>query len=384
MFLCEESEMYDAIVVGARVAGAPTAMLLARKGHRVLLVDRDTFPSDIMSTHYIHPEGVKRLHNWGIFERAVAGCPPIRELVFDFGPGMAATVPVQPYEDVAEARCPRRITLDAALVEAAVEAGVEVRQGFSVRGLLKEGGRVTGISGRSADGIDASETARIVVGADGMHSFVARQVQADEYNTVPALGCAYYTYWSGTDLNLGPVEFYFREKKAVLLFPTNDGQACVGIYWPRDWFDEIRKDAEGSYWRVLEELPALAARMRTAKQEQRFIGTGDLRNFYRRPFGPGWALAGDAGYHKDPILGWGISDAFRDADLLSDALDAGLSGRAPLDDALAGYEQQRNAATAETYQQTLWFASLPPPIEIAQAMRRNVQPPATSTASAAS
>src|SRR5260370_11003023 len=125
--------MYDAIVVGARVAGAPTAMLLARKGHRVLLLDRDTFPSDIMSTHYIHPEGVKRLHNWGIVEPAVAGCPPIRDLLFDCGPSVAAAVPIQPYEGVAEARCPRRITLDAALAEAAAAAGLEVREGLSGR-----------------------------------------------------------------------------------------------------------------------------------------------------------------------------------------------------------------------------------------------------------
>lgn len=349
--------MYDAIVVGARVAGAPAAMLLARQGYRVLLVDRATFPSDTMSTHYIQQDGVRRLKEWGLLDRIVAaGTPPIDGLTMDLGP-FALPTPRDP--NGLPSYCPRRTVLDTILVDAAVEAGAELREGFTVQEVPIEGGKVTGIRGRDRDGREADEHARVVVGADGKYSLVARAVQPEEYNTRPALGCGYYGYWSGVPLDRA--EIYLREGCGILLFPTNNDEVCVAVEWRNETFHEVRRDIEGSMMRALALIPGLAERIQAGRRTGRLVGTADLANYFRKPYGPGWALVGDAGYHRDPITGLGISDAFRDAELLAGALDAGFSGREPLEQALAGYEQQRNAAAMPMYEVTCALAEFRAP-----------------------
>jgi flavin-dependent dehydrogenase len=365
--------MYDAIVVGARCAGAPTAMLLARKGYRVLLLDKAGFPSDHMSTHWIHQPGVARLERWGLHHRlAASGCPPITAIAMDLGTfALRGTPP--PCGDVAEAYCPRRTVLDKLLVDAAVEAGAELREQFLVQDLVWDGDRVSGIAGRSATGTTVSEQAHVVIGADGVHSLVARQVEAPTYNTRPTLQCAYYSYWSGVPLD--GVEFYPREHRGFGVLPTHHGLTCIIVGWPRDEFHAFRADIEGNFLKTLELAPALAERVRAGRREERFSGTAELFNFFRRPHGPGWALVGDAGYHKDPITAQGISDAFRDADLVAEAVDAGLSGKRPVEEAMADYEQRRNEAALPLYEFTCQLAALePPPAEMQQlfaALRHN-------------
>jgi flavin-dependent dehydrogenase len=357
--------MYDAIVVGARCAGSPTAMLLARQGYRVLLLDRDTFPSDHMSTHWIHQPGVARLQRWGLGERlAVTGCPPITSITMDLGPfALRGTPP--PSGDVAEAYCPRRTVLDKLLVDAAVEAGAELRERFSVQELVWDGDRVSGITGRSATGTTVTEQARMVIGADGIHSLVARQVEAPSYNTKPTFACVYYSYWSGVPLE--GVEFYPREHRGFGTLPTHQGLTCIIVGWPHDEFHAYRADVEGNFLKTLELAPAFAERVRQGRREERFTGTAELFNFFRRPHGPGWALVGDAGYHKDPITAQGISDAFRDAELVAEAVDTSLSGRRPVEEAMAEYEQRRNAAALPVYEFTCQLATLePPPPEMQQ------------------
>jgi flavin-dependent dehydrogenase len=358
--------MYDAIIVGARCAGSPTGMLLARAGFRVLIVDRATFPSDTLSTHFLHTWGVVRLKRWGLLDRMIAtGAPPITQITQDLGIA-SITNPIVPDDGITETYCPRRTVLDKLLVDAAVEAGAEVREGFTVHDILIEDGAVVGIRGRGADGVEVEERARVVVGADGARSVVARAVQPEEYNCAPGTTCGYYAYWS--DVPLDGVEVYMRDQRAVLLFPTNDGQTCIGMEWPRDEFEAFREDIEGNFHKTLEQIPGLAERVRAGTRIERFQGLRDLPNFFRKPYGPGWALVGDAGYYKDPITGTGISDAFRDAELLAEALADGFAGRGPLDEALAGYEQRRNEHAMPIYQQTLFLASLPPVMEIARAM----------------
>lgn len=357
--------MYDAIVVGARCAGAPTAMLLAREGYRVLLLDRDTFPSDHMSTHWIHQPGVARLERWGLRERLVAtGCPPITSITMDLGPfALQGTPP--PAGDVAEAYCPRRTVLDKLLVDAAVEAGAELRERFSVQDLAWDGDRVSGITGRSATGATVTEQARMVIGADGVHSLVARQVEAPTYDTRPTFACAYYSYWSGVPLE--GVEFYPREHRGFGALPTHHGLTGIIVGWPHDEFHAYRADVEGNFLKTLELAPAFAERVRQGRREERFTGTAELFNFFRRPYGPGWALVGDAGYHKDPITAQGISDAFRDAELVAEAVDAGLSGKRPVEKAMAEYERRRNEAALPIYEFTCQLAMLePPPPEMQQ------------------
>src|SRR3954471_24275765 len=176
---------YDAIVVGARCAGSPTAMLLARMGARVLLVDKASFPSDTMSTHHVHPPGLAALRRWNLLERLEAtGCPPVDTYSFDFGPLTIAGSP-QPIDGIAHGYCPRRTILDQLLVDAAVEAGAELREGFAVDELLTDDGRVTGIRGHARGGAAVTDEARVVVGADGKHSLVAKTVQPEQYNDRP-------------------------------------------------------------------------------------------------------------------------------------------------------------------------------------------------------
>jgi 2-polyprenyl-6-methoxyphenol hydroxylase-like FAD-dependent oxidoreductase len=346
--------MYDAIVVGARVAGSPTAMLLARKGHRVLLVDRASFPSDTLSTHYIHQSGVACLERWGLLPQiAAAGAPAIRNYTLDVGPFALQGAP-PPIGDVDAAYSLRRSVLDQILVEAAADAGVEVRQRFPVDEILTEGGRVTGIRSR-----DTTEHAQIVIGADGLNSLVARSVDAPAYHHKGTLTCAYYTYWDGVDID--GVELYLRPGRMIGAAPTNDGQVLTIVLWPNDEFHEVRSDVERHFLEALGLAPGLAERVRGATRADRFRGTANLPNFYRRPYGDGWALVGDAGYHKDPILALGIGDAFRDAELLAGAVDAGLTGRAPLPQVLAGYEERRNELSANGFQSTIDFARLQPP-----------------------
>ena len=354
---------YDAIVVGARCAGSPTAMLLARKGYRVLLVDRASFPSDTLSCHYIHQPGVACLERWGLLDQvARSNCPPVYQQTLDFGP-FALTGTPPPIGDVAAGYCPRRTILDEILVGAAEESGAEVRQGFSVQELVTEDGRVTGIRGRTGGGPAVTERATIVIGADGMNSFVARSVAAPRYNEQPALTCAYYTYWSGVDID--GVELYPRPGRMIIAGPTNDGQTMTIAYWPNADFHDVRSDIERHFLEALELAPGLAERIRGGTRSERWRGTAQLPNFFRRAHGDGWALVGDAGYHKDPILALGITDAFRDVELLTEAVDAGLSGRRPLADALAGYENTRNELAAGGYESSIQLAHLaPPPAEM--------------------
>lgn len=358
--------MYDVIVVGARCAGSPTAMLLARKGHRVLLVDRARFPSDTLSCHYVHQPGVARLARFGLLERVQAtGVPPAREQTLDVGP-FAITAAPPPADGVADAYCPRRTLLDALLVEAAVEAGAELREGFSVQEVVTEGGRVTGIRGRTAGGRAVTEHARIVVGADGVHSLVARQVEAPTYDVREAQTCAYYSYWSGVPID-GPT-LYPRPGRMIVTGPTNDEQTMVICYWPRADFHRVRANIEGSFRDAVALAPPLAEMLARGERTERFYGTGDLPFYFRKPYGPGWALVGDAGYHKDPITAQGMTDAFRDAELLADAIHAGLDSARPLEEALAAYEERRNEEVRPIYELTHQFARLEPPTPEMQAL----------------
>jgi 2-polyprenyl-6-methoxyphenol hydroxylase-like FAD-dependent oxidoreductase len=365
--------MYDAIIVGARCAGSPTAMLLARKGYRVLLLDKAHFPSDTLSVHYIHQPGVACLQRWGLLERVIASnSPPVRHQRVDFGPVVLEASP-PPIDGVADAYAPRRTVLDTILIEAAAAAGAEVRERFTVDDLLMDGERVTGIRAHAAGGATVSEAARIVIGADGLHSRVARRVGAVTYDVQPVFTCAYYAYW--TDVLVQGAELYARPGRMILAGPTNDGRTMVIVYWPVAAFHEVRTDIERHFLAALDLAPGLAERVRNGTRVERFRGTADLPNFYRRAYGSGWALVGDAGYHKDPITAQGITDAFRDAELLATAIDHGVAGRRPLEEALTRYEQTRNETTQSLYELTAQFAALePPPAEMQEllgALRHN-------------
>jgi 2-polyprenyl-6-methoxyphenol hydroxylase-like FAD-dependent oxidoreductase len=355
---------FDAIVVGARCAGSPTAMLLARKGYRVLVVDRATFPSDTVSTHLVHPLGVAALSRWGLLDRLTAsGCPPVHTYCFDFGPFTISGTPGTEKSPVAF--CPRRTILDKLLIDAAAEAGAEVREGFPVEEVLIEDGRAVGIKGRSSHGGSVVECARVVVGADGLRSFVAEAVRPEHYDEKPPLCVGYYTYWSGLPMD-GRFEVYIRDGRAFAAMPTHEDLTLIIGGWPYAEFEENKKDIEGNYLRTIELVPAFADRLRGARREARFVGMA-VPNYFRKPYGPGWALVGDAGYNKDFITSQGIMDAFLDAELCTTALDQSFSGARPFDDAMNVYQRVRDARVKAMYEFTCQLATLePPPPELQQ------------------
>jgi 2-polyprenyl-6-methoxyphenol hydroxylase-like FAD-dependent oxidoreductase len=322
-------------------------MLLARKGYRVLLVDRATFPSDSMRNHFIQSNGVAQLQKWGLLERVIAsGCPPVRRETVDLG-DFPLPVDTSPVEGVDAEYAPRRLVLDKILVDAAAEAGVEVREGFSVSEVLLEDGTATGVKGKLKGGSPVEERARIIIGADGQHSLVARTVGAPTYNERPVLTCGYYSYWSG--LPVSGLEVWYRSDPAfiIIVFPTNFHLTCVAVQVPTSRFPEFRLDVERHFMEVIDHASDFSRRLRVGHRAERF-------------YGPGWALVGDAGYHKDPISASGVSDAFRDAELLAEAVDAGFSERLSLDLALAEYERQRNESAKPEYMETCYSASFRP------------------------
>jgi len=351
-------DSYDAIVVGARCAGSPTAMLLARRGLRVLVVDRATFPSDTVSTHLVHPPGLRLLKRWGLLERLVAtGCPAIHTYRFDFGPFALSGAPGPADSPISYG--PRRTVLDKLLVDAAAEAGAEVREGFVVDEVMIEDGRVTGIRGRGKGGAAVTERARVVIGADGLHSIVARATRAESYSEKPELQAGYYSYWSGLPMN-GAFEAYDRHGRAWAAWPTHDDLTLIVVSWPYAEFETNRHDVERHYLESLDRAPEFAARVRAAKREDRFYGTA-VPNFFRKPWGPGWALVGDAGYNRDFITAQGISDAFRDAELCAGAVHDALSGARTFDDAMEEYRATRDRQVMPIYEFTAQFARLEPP-----------------------
>ncbi|GIG58236.1 FAD-dependent oxidoreductase [Longispora fulva] len=349
---------YDVIVVGARCAGSPTAMLLARRGHKVLLVDRATFPSDTISTHILQPPGVAALARWGLLDRLLAtGCPPIDTYAFDFGP---VTITGSPgTAEHPASYCPRRTVLDKILVDAAAEAGAEVREAFTVTGIVTDDGRVTGIRGRDRAGATVTEHARVVVGADGVHSMVAKAVLPGRYHEKPELIATYYAYFSDLPM-AGRFEMYGRPERGFCAAPTHDGLTIVVGGWPHAQLEANRADIEGTLLAALDLAPPFADRVRSATRETRFVGMS-VPNFFRVPSGPGWALVGDAGYTRDPITAQGISDAFREAESCAEALHDHLSGTTPYADAMADYQSSRDEQVLPIYEFTTQLATLEPP-----------------------
>lgn len=357
-------QTYDAIIVGARCAGSSTAMRLARKGYRVLVVDRAMFPSDTVSTHVLQPLAAAALARWGLIDRLTAtGCPPIHTYTFDFGPFTISGAPGT--KDTPVAYCPRRTVLDKLLVDAAAEAGAEIREGFAVEEILIEDGRVVGIKGRSKGAATVTERAQVIVGADGRYSLMAEAVRPEQYNEKPPLLAAYYTYWSGLPMD-GRFETYIRPHRGFAAAPTHNGLTLTVEGWPYSEFETNKKDVEGNFLKSFDLAPEFADRVRGAKREAPFAGAA-VSNFFRKPYGPGWALVGDAGYNRDPITAQGITDAFRDAERCAIALDQAFTGARSFDEAMSEYQRDRDEHVLPMYEFTCQLATLqPPPPEMQQ------------------
>jgi 2-polyprenyl-6-methoxyphenol hydroxylase-like FAD-dependent oxidoreductase len=334
-------------------------MLLARKGHRVLVLEKASFPSDTMSTLYLQPPALDRLKSWGLLDRVRAsGCPSIKQWRVGFGDVVLTGFPWSP-AGWTEGFAPRRTVLDPILADAAVEAGAELRTEAVFEDVLRDGDAIVGVRGRTKSGAPFEERAKIVVGADGMRSPVAAAVGAEKVVDKPSLTCGYYAFYSAVAEDLMGV--YAAHKRWIACLPTNHGHSMVYVGWPHAEFHAFRADLEGNFLKSIDEVaPELGARVRAAKREERFVGTQDVPNFFRRSHGPGWVLAGDAAYHKDPCTAQGISDAFRSAESVAEAVHEGLSGARPMANALADAEKRRTEAAMPVFEWTMRNAEMRP------------------------
>jgi flavin-dependent dehydrogenase len=353
--------MYDVVVVGARVAGASTALLFAKAGYEVLLVDRARFPSDKMSTLYIHQPGIARLARWGVLDAVRAtGAPALDHVIYQVGDDIrleGCSLPAEGHHTAAYA--PRRYLLDQILIEAAVAAGVEFREGSSIAGpSFDDDGRVNGVEFRSARGGSLREHAHLTVGADGMRSVFARGVGARYTIRDPLRTCGYYTYWTGLDADF---ELYERPGNWIGAVPTNDGATLIASYSPQSDFDRVRADPLAHYLASLRTTaPDLHDRAMAGERVDKLQGTGDQQNFFRQSTGPGWALVGDAAHNKDSITARGISDAFLQAELLVTTVGSGLHDRARLAATLEQYAEDAQDELFEAYRNTLNIGLLDP------------------------
>ena len=347
----EARATYDAIVVGARVAGATTARLLAERGHRVLLLDRARFPSDTLSTHTLAYPGCLLLEQWGLLDViAETGCPAAHQLDVCLGPTRLA-VPLPEAGGLDRVYSPRRHVLDTILVRAAAASGVGVREGVRVTDLLWRAGRVVGVRGRGDDGSVLEERASVVIGADGRQSRVAQLTGARPYLEHASNNCAFYAYWTGFSAGV-ELHFHGNGDGEVAAFGTHDGQVVVFVSRRKGVWPQYRADPEGTYRAALREFPGMAERMAGAERVSRFHGTASFDGFFRPAAGPGWALVGDAGYHKDPTLGRGMSDALVHGWFLASELSAGLAGDRSLAASLRAFGRRRDAWSMPMYEAT--------------------------------
>lgn len=363
---------HQVVVVGARCAGAATGLLLARQGVDVLVVDRATMPSDTLSTHAIARGGVVQLARWGLLEAVVAsGAPAIRRVSFHTPEGVIEKR-IKHAAGVDHLLAPRRHVLDPILVDAARDAGAAVRTGMTATGVIRDGsGRVTGVIGHDAAGDPVVVEADVVVGADGLRSKVARAVGAPVVEAHESTTALHYAYVAGLDAD--GFEYHLGDRRFAGVFPTHGGEACVWVITPVDDARRLRA-TPGPKGDAFVELvaavsPSLAARIAAADTTSRVRGAVRLPNQRRQPVGPGWALVGDAAYHRDAITGHGITDAFRGAELLAVELARGLRS-GDVDGALAAYATEHERTLRPVLDLTLQLVQLPPVAEFAELQRR--------------
>lgn len=363
----------DVVIVGARAAGAATALLLGRLGHDVVLVDRAVFPADTLSTHQLARPGVVQLHRWGLLPTVLAsGAPPIRQVSFTAA-GESVTLAVKDKAGVDLLVAPRRYILDTLVAKAAARAGVHMRPGVTVTGVrLDDAGRATGVYGHDRSGAHVEIEALFVVGADGLGSRVARSVGAEVIEDRGDRGAMQYAYFAG--LPWHGIELFVADRALAGVFPTHGGQACIWVGTPSADARAARRGAASRTEAFTAQLelaaPDLAARLRAGRRTSPVTGMLRTPNLLRQAHGPGWALVGDAGYHRDAVTGHGLSDAYRDAELLALALHQALRGDTDDDTALAGYQRRRDQAMRNVFELTCALAEYPPVPEFVELQRQ--------------
>ena len=347
----------DVIVVGARIAGSILAALLGRRGWRVLMLDRATFPSDTLSTHFFRSPALLAFRRAGVFGEVEALGAPHLGAIFNDIDGVVFSEPVRGDDGLDYVLCVRRIALDDILVrQARREPTVELREGTAVRGLLRDDERVIGVRTVSR-GEEHRITARAVVGADGIRSIVAREVAPRIERSEPVRRAMYYAYFAGLEPRQAPAaEHHYLGDELVYAFPCDGELTLVAVSVPIAEFPAWQHEGPRLFRERLGRRRTLAPRLARAEQAGRLSGAGDIPCYMRVPYGPGWVLVGDAGLIMDPWSGQGIDQASTHAVLLADALHRFLAGDAPWETAMREFHAARNAFTEKAYARTSTYA----------------------------
>jgi 2-polyprenyl-6-methoxyphenol hydroxylase-like FAD-dependent oxidoreductase len=346
---------YEVVIVGARVAGSILATLLGEGGHRVLLLDRSTFPSDTLSTHFFRAPALSAFNQVGVYDEVQAAAPHLT-VNYNAVDGIVFPEPVDRPADYPFYLCVRRITLDDILVRRARRTpSVELHEGAQVTGLLREVDRVVGVRWKDSNGF-AEATARVVVGADGVRSFVAREVRVQAEHEEPVNRAMYYAYYRGIEPNEGPAaEFHYRGNYLVYCFPCDGDLTLLACSVPIAEFAEFKHDPEAKFLSELRAMTALAPRLANAEREGPIRGTGSIPGYLRIPYGNGWALVGDSGMVMDPWSGQGIDQASTHAVALAWQLADYLTEKTDWGTAMKAYHRERNEFSLKTYRRTCTY-----------------------------
>ena len=344
---------YDAVVVGGRVAGASTALLLARAGLRVVVVERAGRGVDTVSTHGLMRAGVLQLSRWGLLDRILAaGTPPITRTVLHYGDGDPVQVSIRRSPGVDALYAPRRTVLDRILLEAAEEAGAVVLQDTTVTSLIRDpDGRVRGVVAQDGRGVRTPLEAAVTIGADGIRSTVAEETGAGVIRRGTAASAVLYRYVD--DVESQGYEWAYGDASAAGLLPTNDGATCVFVSTTPERMRRLRRSGREQAFAALlrSAAPGFLDRIPDRAQCSPMKGWAGFPGHVRQSWGPGWALVGDAGYYKDPITTHGMTDGLRDAELLADAVLGALDG-VPEAIAMAAYQDTRERLSRRLFAAT--------------------------------
>jgi flavin-dependent dehydrogenase len=350
---------YDVIIVGARVAGSVLAALLGQQGHRVLLLEKAHFPSDTLSTHFFRAPALRVFERLGVLEEVRFAAPPLTVL-WNYIDGYVISDPVEaPEAHLRYFLCERRITLDWILFQrVGRERNVEIRQGVHVKELTWVNGRVAGVRWGEADGMHEA-SARVVVGADGFYSTLAKILEPVYETQFPVRRCMYYTYLQGIEpLDAASLaEHHFVGDTLTYVFPTDGNLTLVAVTVPINEFPAFKKEPLRRLRKHLDSLPLLAPRLRHAEIAAEVKGAGNIPCYQRVPYGPGWALVGDSQQVLDPWSGMGIDHATTHASLLADSLQRFLRDDADWEASMSDYHAQARQWSEKTYRRTSTYAA---------------------------
>lgn len=343
---------YDVIIVGARVAGSITATLLGEHGHKVLLLDRAHFPSDTLSTHFFRYPALKSFQRMGVFDQVQSAAPHMVEMLNDID-GHVWTEPVVGKDGIDYFMCVRRITLDAILTDRVKqESNVTFLQGARFTDLVRDGEAVVGAEWSDESGAHQA-TARIVIGADGFYSQVAKLVEPETEDFEPVRRAMYFSYFKNvTPLERSTAGFYFQGDRLVYVFDADDDLTLIAVSVPISEFDAYRKDAEGEMMKFIDGIESLAPRVKSAEAAAPFKGAGNIPCYLRVPYGAGWALVGDSALVFDPWSGQGIDHASQHAVILADQLHEYFQNKKTWGEAMSEYHAQRNRSAKKNFERT--------------------------------